>query len=296
MKRRFAIIMAVLLMLTGIGASFKEVEAAAALEADSTMTIMSKPSFDYYKSGKVQNKKSTPLKLKLVTSKTNQITDEDEWFQKNKLSLGTYQVPNSFSAISGNLPEGIDDTWNRLMATSAFYDTKYIYCTYGSDFSEGYILNIYDKKTLELLYSLDFSNYKYSPKYVKADYEFIQQKINWATIKDNILYISHSHNTYAKSSNNMNAYITAIDLKDMSIIWRTKALVSNCNNFVIVDGVIISGYGFTNESDYLYQVDINTGKILNKTLLKSAPSYIIKKGKFLYVRTYNTDYKFSISR
>lgn len=294
MKRRFVIFMAVLLMLTGIGARFKEVEAASALEADTTMTVMSKPTFDYYKSSKALNKKSTPIKLKVVTSKTNQITDDDEWFQKNKLSLGTYQVPNSFRAISGNLPEGIHDTWNMLIATAAFYDSSYIYCTYGSDFSEGYILNIYNKKTLELVHSLDFSNYKYSPKYVKADYDYIEQKINWATIKDNVLYISHSHNTYAKSSNNMNAYITAIDLSDMSIIWRTKALVSNCNNFLIVDGVIISGYGFTDEPDYLYQIDINNGKVLNKTLLKSAPSYIIKKGKSLYVRTYNTDYKFSI--
>ncbi len=41
---------------------------------------------------------------------------------------------------------------------------------------------------------------------------------NWAVIKDNVLFISHCHKTYAKSSNNMNAYITAIDLSDMSIM------------------------------------------------------------------------------
>ncbi len=41
--------------------------------------------------------------------------------------------------------------------TSAFYDSSYIYCTYGSDFSQGYILNIYDTSTLKMAFSLDFS-------------------------------------------------------------------------------------------------------------------------------------------
>ncbi len=296
MKKRLAIIMTVLLILTAVGASQREAEAIAASDLSSETVVMKKPSFHYYKSAKVSDKKTTPVKLKMKSSKANQIIDDEDWFVKNKLSLNTYEVPNPYRYISGDLPKGIDKTWNDLIITSAFYDASYIYCTYGSDFSEGYILNIYDAKTLELVHSFDFSNYRYSPKYVKADYDYIQQQINWAVIKDNILYVSHSHSTYAKSSSNMNAYITAINLKDRSILWRTKALVSNCSNFVIVDGVILCGYGFTNEPDYLYQIDLNTGKVLDKLLLKSGPSYIIKKGNSLYVRTYNMDYKFDIIR
>ncbi len=144
------------------------------------------------------------------------------------------------------------------------------------------------------LCAYDFSNYRYSPKYIKADYDYIEQKIDWAAIKDNILYVSNAHSTYAKSSKNMNAYITAINLDDMSILWRTKALVCNSSNFVITDGIIICGYGFTDESDFLYQIDMNTGNVVSKTFLKTAASYIMKKGNSLYVRTYNTDYKFSI--
>ncbi|SHO47664.1 hypothetical protein SAMN02745217_01613 [Anaerocolumna xylanovorans DSM 12503] len=288
--------MAALFLFTAAITSQNEAKAIADSDAGNATVVMDKPSFGYYKSGKAVDKNNTPLKLKLKSSKANQVIDEDKWFQNNKLSLKTYQVPNQNWGVSGNLPKGIDKEWDQLIVTSAFYDASYIYCTYGSDFSEGYILNIYNAKTKKMVYSFDFSSYRYSPKYVKADYDFIQQRINWAVIKDNVLYVSHSHNTYAKSSNNQNAYITAIDLSDRSILWRTKALVSNASNFLIVDGVIICGYGFTGESDYLYQVDLSTGKVLSKTPLKSAPSYIIKKGNSFYVRTYNTDYKFDIAR
>lgn len=294
MKKKLIICITSLLILTvTIGASLRVVKVLAASDESSTI-VMDKPSFDYYKSKDVINKSNPVIKLKTKSCKPNNITDDENWFKKNKLSMNKYEVPNPYANTSGNLPKGLAVTWDDLIITSAFYDASYIYCTYGLDFSEGYILNIYDAKSLKMVYSLDFSNYRYSPKYIKADYEFIQQKINWATIKKNVLYISHSHNTYAKSSKNMNAYITAIDLEDMSIRWRTKALVSNSNNFVIVDDVIMSGYGFTAEPDYLYQIDMNNGKVLTKIPVKSSVSYIMKKGNALYVRTYNTDYKFDI--
>ena len=183
-----------------------------------------------------------------------------------------------------------------MIITSAFYDASYIYCTYGSDFSEGYILNIYDRISLELIYTLDFSNYCYAPEYISEDFDFIQQKINCAAIEDDILYISHSHSTYAKSSNIMNAYITAINLSDMAILWRTDPLVSNAYNFQIIDDVIICGYGFTDEPDFLYQIDTSCGKVIDKLPLKSAAEYIIKKDNVLYVRTYNMNYEFEITQ
>lgn len=113
-------------------------------------------------------------------------------------------------------------------------------------------MNIYDRNSLEIIYTLDFSNYCYAPEYISEDYYLTKQKIDWVVIKDNILFVSNSHITYAISSNNMNAYITAIDLSDMALIWRTDSLVSNAINFQIIDDVIISGYGFTDEPDFLY--------------------------------------------
>lgn len=68
----------------------------------------------------------------------------------------------------------------------------------------------------------------------------------------------------------------------------------NSKNFLVIDDVIHSGYGFTAEPDFLYQINRYTGKVLEKTLLKSAPGYLIKKDSILYVRTYNTDYQFMV--
>lgn len=257
--------------------------------------LMPKPPFGYYASGNITRKAGRVIKLNGISEKTNNITDEDEWFLNNDLTLNDYSQGSSQDS-TGDIPDEIDREVNGLVRISVIHDDSYTYCIYGSDYLEGYILNIYDVKTNKKVYSLDFSNYRYSPDYVKEDYGFIRQKINWAEIKGNILYVSNSHNTYAKSSKNMNAYITAIDLNDMSILWRTDPLVSNSRNFLIIGDVIICGYGFTDEDDFLYQVDRNNGKVLEKTPLKTAPYYIIEKDNVLYVRTYNTDYEFEIVR
>ena len=59
------------------------------------------------------------------------------------------------------------------------------------------------------------------------------------------------------------------------------------------DDVIVCGYGFTDEDDYLYQLDTHTGKTLDRIPLKSGPSYIFNRDGVLYVRTYNTNYEFT---
>ncbi|SFR75976.1 hypothetical protein [Anaeromicropila populeti] len=294
MKKRVLIFLTILCMLTIMGSKYQDMGVIEAYSEGNKTVAMDKPPFRYYLSGKAVTKKTSALNLKVKSSKANNITDDEEWFTKNKLTMNTYEVPNPYADTLGNVPDGIDTYWNDLMITAAFYDSSYIYCTYGSNFIEGYVLNVYDAKTLEIMYSLDFSEYRYAPDYIKGDYDYVQQKINWAAIKNNILYVSHSHSTYAKSSMNKNAYITAIDLSDRSILWRTKALVCNSYNFVIVNNVILCGYGFTAEPDYLYQLNISNGKVLKKTKVKSAISYIVKKGSAVYVRTYNTDYKFKI--
>ena len=75
----------------------------------------------------------------------------------------------------------------------------------------------------------------------------------------------------------MNAYITALDRNSNQIIWRSQPLICNASNFIIIDRVIICGYGFTAEPDYLYLIDKTTGNILQQIKLKTAPSYIIPK-------------------
>ncbi len=246
--------------------------------------LMPVPPFSYYisdaaKADAASQAETSAFKLTMTFNEPNKITDTDKWFTNNQLSLN---------------PTGETSPDEIASFTTAYGDGTYFYQIEGIDYSGGIFLNIYATGSDKLLYSLDFSNYLYSPEYKEEDYNFIQQKIQCAAVQDNILYVSHSHSTYAESSNNMNAYITAIDLSDMGILWRSDALVCNSMSFVIVNDVIICGYGFTAEPDFLYQIDCNTGKVLEKTPLKSAPEYIIKKDSTLFVRTYNTDYQFVI--
>jgi hypothetical protein len=70
-------------------------------------------------------------------------------------------------------------------------------------------------------------------------------------------------------------------------------LVANAVNFLVRDGYIITGYGFTAEKDFMYVVDARTGETLQKLKVKSGPSYILERDGRIYARTYDHDYVFS---
>jgi len=238
--------------------------------------------------------KSKTYSLTQISAAKNNITDDADWFANNDLSLNTYEVPNTFRAIIGRVPDKTPLSYNGNKLVQAIYSDKYNFFVYGKDFASGWLLLIANKKNDSVLHFLDFGNYVLSPEYVKADLEFIEQRINWVTLEDSIMYIAHAHSTYAASSKNMNAYITAINLKNYKIIWRTKPLVNNSANFELYGDLVICGYGFTAEPDFLYTLDKRTGQIVQTLPLKSGPSYIIRKGEKVFVRTYNMDYVFKI--
>jgi outer membrane protein assembly factor BamB len=54
--------------------------------------------------------------------------------------------------------------------------------------------------------------------------------------------------------------------------------------------VIFCGYGFTAEDDYLYQLDKNTGEVIDRLPLKKMPDLMAVKDDRLYVHTYSYDY------
>ena len=109
----------------------------------------------------------------------------------------------------------------------------------------------------------------------------------WAKEAGGVLYAQTGHLTYARSSYGLNAYLNAIDLKTKRLLWRSPALVANTRNFVLAGDVIVSGYGFTAEPDYLYALDRSTGQVLARLLLPSAPEQIARHGSTLTVRTYD---------
>lgn len=136
-------------------------------------------------------------------------------------------------------------------------------------------------------YSFDFAKYAWPPRYVPSDKEFVYEQVVWAKEAAGTLYVETAHSTYAYSSYGLNAYVNAIDLKTRKLRWRSPALVANANDFVVAGNVIVSGYGFTKEPDYLYALDRRNGHVLSRLLLPSAPDRIVLHGRRLDVDTYD---------
>ncbi len=240
--------------------------------------------------------KKSNISLELISSEPNNITDDEIWFEQNQLSLPTYDVPNPFRETFETVPEVIPTKYRNnilVKAIKSLNQEGIVFLIYGQDFASGRYLFAFNSNTQEIEYGYDFSNYTLAPEYEVSDRGFIENSINWVEQIGDILYISYGHNTYAKSSKGMNAYITAIDTKNNRAKWHSRPLVSG-TNFIIQNNTIISGYGFTSEPDYLYLLSTNTGEVLQQILVKSAPKAIFEKEDKLYVRTYNTNYVYEI--
>ncbi|MBE9169140.1 hypothetical protein IQ238_16985 [Pleurocapsales cyanobacterium LEGE 06147] len=259
------------------------------------LALLEVPPFRQDAPGKISPKPNS-VQLNLITATPNQITDEKAWFERNNLSLPIYVVPNPTLNHSGNLPSQIPTNFQDNVLIKPIRDGDRYLLIYGKNYGEGRYLFAYDPNKNNFIYGYDFSNYLLSPSYINEDISFIVQRLTWAMQEDNILYVANAHQTYAKSSHGMNGYLTAIDTNTEQILWRSQPLVCNANNFVMIDDVIICGYGFTAEPDFLYLIDKVTGEILQQINVKTAPEYSIQKDNKLYVRTYDTDYVFEIKQ
>ncbi|HYC93564.1 MAG TPA: hypothetical protein VEO54_30440 [Thermoanaerobaculia bacterium] len=219
-----------------------------------------------------------PVTLRLVSSTANNITDDDAWFEKNGLALDRID----------EAPEGLP---------SRIEDAKFLYAIrsgdrllgiYGPDYGGGTIV-------AGPGFAFDFSDYRFAPRHVEGEREFVEQRVLWAEVKGDVLYVAHGHRTYAKSSHGMNAYVTAIDLRGGKALWHSAPLVANAGNFTFLDdGHLVTGYGFTAEPDFLYVLRAKDGAAVAKVPLKSGPSFLLLRGERLYVRTYDRDYVFRV--
>jgi len=132
-------------------------------------------------------------------------------------------------------------------------------------------------------YAFDFVNFTHPPNGGWSE------PVTWAREVDGVLYVSNSHLTYASATQGRNAYVSAIDLSTQKTLWRSPALVANARTFVVVGDLIVAGYGFTAERDFLYLLDRRTGKVLDRLEMPTAPEIIKLRDDRLHVRTYDHD-------
>lgn len=237
-------------------------------QADSRGEItyhITNPSWEYYCPEGTEADSSSVLHLEKVSEEPNEITDLDAWTQKNEISVST-------------LP---------------YSDEKYSYEYMGA--SEGVqTLLIKEVSDTEKTYLFEFEGFFMPDEYEAENVEFISEDIQYAQIEDQVLYVASGHNTYSNFAPHT-GYITAIDLENGEILWKTEPRMCNSYNFEIIGDSIVCGYGFTDESDYLYVLNKADGKWIEQIPVASAAEYMIEKDNTLYVRCYNTNYVFSIS-
>ncbi len=150
-----------------------------------------------------------------------------------------------------------------------FYDDMYEYQWIGES------LYIYEKETGDCLYVLEYPTDKW---YVNGPNAYL---------KDGIFYGGSVMNGYAMPDT---CFMFAYDLNNDRLLWRSADQTYNTMNFVVRDNIIICGYGFTAENDYLYQLNMNTGEIIDKIELNKMPDLLIEQDGKLYVHTYSYDY------
>lgn len=258
------------------------------------LTVMEMPPFTAAPASDADSgSRSFPV-LKQISAKGNEIVDTEKWFAENGIEPVFLDVPNAMMGTPGVLPATVPARAGKLIAVRAFRDERAGFVIYGEDFSAGPVLTMWSPDFATVTAQIDFSNYRAAPKVLPGDENYVDQATRFAVERDGVLYVSHAHNTYAKSSGGMNAYLTALDLESGELLWRSESLVANCANFLVVGDGIISGYGFTDEKDYLYVIDRHSGKTVSQLLVKSGPETLALIDDVLHVRTYNTDYRFRV--
>ncbi|MGQ0573944.1 MAG: protein kinase domain-containing protein [Pseudonocardia sp.] len=233
--------------------------------------------------------------LTVVSSAPNEITDTDAWFRDNQLAVprtaadqASADVPRSYRG--NRLAEVIEQP----EATFLLYGRPPAAGAQGDPAPVPTVLVALDPATRQPSYALDLTAYARAPRALAGDEEFVDQQVRWARQVGDVLYVSHGHYTYARSSYGANAYVTAIRVPDGRVLWHSAPLVSNALTFEVAGEHLVTGYGFTEEDDHLYALDRATGAVERSVALASGPEYLVRRGDLLHVRCYSTDYVFAL--
>ncbi len=150
-----------------------------------------------------------------------------------------------------------------------FYDDEYQYIWSGD------ALYIYENISGNCLYVLEYPTDKW---YING---------NNACLLDDIFYGISVTNGYAQPDS---CFMFAYDLENNKLLWRSGDQTCNTMNFIVKKDVIICGYGFTSEKDYLYQLNLHTGEVIASLELKKQPDLLVFQDNMLYVHTYSYNY------
>lgn len=245
------------------------------LNLNTNFILLPAPDFDGHVLKRNMNRKH--ISLKQISCK--QGIDYDQWLQNNDIQSNKEKV------------------WSAINTLGLRYRIKtggYHVLLLGETYGDVRKVIVTDENEKNYYVAYDFENFRSAPKRDKSDQFSNDQEIIDVVIEGNIMYIAHSGHTYSVCYGNQNGYISAINMLTDEIIWTSQPKINNSSEFVVVGNSIITGYGFTDESDFLFVLDKYSGQRIQKIPLKKGPGIIMVKNNCAYVQTYNLDYVFAI--
>jgi hypothetical protein len=227
---------------------------------------------------------STPLHLALYHEEMNQIVDEEDWFDRNGLSY-----PQAIAAHVSGIPQ-----------STRFGDLKYLrshnkryYAIYETVYMLKEPMDIYDEGHRYALVVFDTANDTVDVFVLDEMFPDILEMC-WFEAIDDLAYFNATYNGYADIRDNKSGYLYCLDITSGEIRWATKNLISSYCGFTAYKDHLLTGYGFTAEPDFLYVVNRYNGDIVQTIPVRTAHEHIVIKNDKCYVRTYNTNYIYTI--
>ena len=190
------------------------------------------------------------------------------------------------------------DAWSErtgieLPTSPLYWDEAYYYNV--ENYDGRLTLRVSDGETDLPLVAFDLSGFLNPPDTGNSGFEeFTETEVLYQKAVNNILYVALGHRTYAAAQPHT-GYILAIDMETGKLLWKSEEQVMNAYNFILGKDTLIAGYGFTDEPDYIYVLDLHTGKILEQRKVATGPNYFIETDDALYVLTYNTAYTYHVT-
>ena len=236
----------------------------------------------------------------------------------NSLALPELKIGN----IIGHPTLGWDDTDYRIpdivpelysnewVLNDVFYDGDYPVATYGrapkteplpwgeseKDISrrgrDPHLIMLVDpSKEVKKVYNT--SSMTFPPKNRAAEID--RQSVNWAVVKDGVLYFSISG--LSGFDNGQNAYIVAIDTSTDKTLWVSKPNTCNSDNFLVIGNSIVCGFGDSGIPDYVNVLNRFTGVQKQQLWVAQAPHWLaLGSDGRLYVSLYDKHVAFQIKQ